>query len=557
MDQEKIYDANLNSYSLNELYELLTPVIDKVFGENKKTINPAKLKKISLEVIRECITSFNINSGISFKEYFEKEISNYFNLHINKKNRNNLLKSFIDSNIELVNSYDSALVQMNKLCVFFDQTGHKPKFSECEKLLKEEKINNLLKIIVEKNIELIKSGEINDMFNNELFSLLIDAYCTINEIYEYDIEDNDLSFSVELEQMYFSEIIKYPLLTKEQEVELFNRYNSGDETAKELLIKHNLRIVVSIAKNFLNKYHGSLQFLDLISEGNLGLIRAVEKFDVSKGYKFSTYAVWWIRQSINSSIKRNGKIIRLPFYVYSTKNKIDKTRIELEAKLNREPTTEEIAEAMNIPVTTVDEINNAMQDIVSLNEPLDCGENSDEFGDLIPSDDESVETKAEQKFLQSDILNICHKAKLSEMEILVLIEYYGIKTYPKNFTEIGKKYNKTRERIRQIHGKAIEKLLNFGEKNQLAVYIYDNDDPVIKISPKQTEYITLSLLENNIDSEILTLLEQSLLKKLYGITEERESIEEISRKTHLTIKRIIEIHDKAINKIKNQKKLIK
>lgn len=557
MDQEKIYDANLNSYSLNELYELLTPVIDKVFGENKKTINPAKLKKISLEVIRECITSFNINSGISFKEYFEKEISNYFNLHINKKNRNNLLKSFIDSNIELVNSYDSALVQMNKLCVFFDQTGYKPKFSECEKLLKEEKINNLLKIIVEKNIELIKSGEINDIFNNELFSLLIDVYCTINEIYEYDIEDNDLSFSVELEQIYFSEIIKYPLLTKEQEVELFNRYNSGDETAKELLIKHNLRIVVSIAKNFLNKYHGSLQFLDLISEGNLGLIRAVEKFDVSKGYKFSTYAVWWIRQSINSSIKRNGKIIRLPFYVYSAKNKIDKTRIELEAKLNREPTTEEIAEAMNIPVTTVDEINNAMQDIVSLNEPLDCGENSDEFGDLIPSDDESVETKAEQKFLQSDILNICHKAKLSEMEILVLIEYYGIKTYPKNFTEIGKKYNKTRERIRQIHGKAIEKLLNFGEKNQLAVYIYNNDDPVIKISPKQTEYITLSLLENNIDSEILTLLEQSLLKKLYGITEERESIEEISRKTHLTIKRIIEIHDKAINKIKNQKKLIK
>ena len=268
-------------------------------------------------------------------------------------------------------------------------------------------------------------------------------------------------------RMYFKEIGKVPLLTAEEERELAIRIEQGDEEAKKKLCESNLRLVVSIARRYLNR---GLSFLDLIQEGNLGLIKAVEKFDYTKGYKFSTYATWWIRQAITRSIADQARTIRIPVHMVETINKLIRVSRQLLQEYGREPTSEEIAREMGISVEKVREIKKISQDPVSLETPI--GEEEDShLGDFIPDEDiPSPVDAAAYSMLQKQLREVLDT--LSEREKKVLILRFGLDDgRPRTLEEVGREFNVTRERIRQIEAKALRKLRHPSRSRKLKDYL--------------------------------------------------------------------------------------
>ena len=268
-------------------------------------------------------------------------------------------------------------------------------------------------------------------------------------------------------RMYFKEIGKVPLLSAEEERELAIRIEQGDEEAKKKLCESNLRLIVSIARRYLNR---GLSFLDLIQEGNLGLIKAVEKFDYTKGYKFSTYATWWIRQAITRSIADQARTIRIPVHMVETINKLIRISRQLLQEYGREPTSEEIAREMGISVEKVREIKKISQDPVSLETPI--GEEEDShLGDFIPDEDiPSPVDAAAYSMLQKQLREVLDT--LSEREKKVLILRFGLDDgRPRTLEEVGKEFNVTRERIRQIEAKALRKLRHPSRSKKLRDYL--------------------------------------------------------------------------------------
>lgn len=255
-------------------------------------------------------------------------------------------------------------------------------------------------------------------------------------------------------RMYLKEIGKIPLLTAEEEVELAKRMEQGDMEAKRKLIESNLRLVVSIAKKYIGR---GMLFLDLIQEGNLGLIRAVEKFDWRKGYKFSTYATWWIRQAITRAIADQARTIRIPVHMVETINKLTRISRQLVQELGREPTTEELAEAMNMPPDKIEEILKVAQEPISLETPI--GEEEDShLGDFI--EEKTILSPSEaaaKQLLKEQLESILNTLSKREREVLKL--RFGLEDgRPSTLEEVGKRFGVTRERIRQIEAKALRKL---------------------------------------------------------------------------------------------------
>ena len=268
-------------------------------------------------------------------------------------------------------------------------------------------------------------------------------------------------------RMYLKEIGKVSLLTADEERELAIRMEQGDEEAKKKLCESNLRLVVSIAKRYLNR---GLSFLDLIQEGNLGLIKAVDKFDYTKGYKFSTYATWWIRQAITRSIADQARTIRIPVHMVETINKLIRISRQLLQEYGREPTSEEIAKEMGITVEKVREIKKISQDPVSLETPI--GEEEDShLGDFIPDDDVPAPVDAAAySMLKEQLMDVLDT--LSDREKKVLMLRFGLEDgRPRTLEEVGKEFNVTRERIRQIEAKALRKLRHPSRSKKLKDYL--------------------------------------------------------------------------------------
>ena len=268
-------------------------------------------------------------------------------------------------------------------------------------------------------------------------------------------------------RMYLKEIGKVPLLTAEQEQDLAQRMLEGDEDAKSQLIEANLRLVVSIAKRYLGR---GMQFLDLIQEGNLGLIKAVDKFDHSKGFKFSTYATWWIRQAITRAIADQARTIRIPVHMVETINRLVREQRALIQELGREPTVEEIAERMNLSVEKVREIQKISQEPVSLEKPI--GEEEDShLGDFIPDDDAmSPADQVAYTLLKEQLLDAMKGLTAREEKVLRL--RFGLDDgRQRTLEEVGKEFNVTRERIRQIEAKALRKLRHPSRSKKLKDYI--------------------------------------------------------------------------------------
>lgn len=330
--------------------------------------------------------------------------------------------------------------------------------------LNQEQMNEIYEFLEEKEIDVLQIG--NDDEEDEIEEIIL------SERDEIDVEKIDLSVpeGVGIDdpvRMYLKEIGKVPLLNAEEEVEFAKKIEEGNESAKKRLAEANLRLVVSIAKRYAGR---GMSFLDLIQEGNLGLIKAVEKFDYEKGFKFSTYATWWIRQAITRAIADQARTIRIPVHMVETINRVSRTSRQLLQELGREPQPEEIAEVMGISVERVREVMKISQEPVSLEMPI--GEEEDShLGDFIQ--DEQVALPADvatHTVLKEQLEEVLET--LTEREQKVLKLRFGLEDgRSRTLEEVGREFDVTRERIRQIEAKALRKLRHPSRSKKLKDYL--------------------------------------------------------------------------------------
>ena len=324
-----------------------------------------------------------------------------------------------------------------------------------------EQMDKLYELLESNNIQVV-----DDFANVNLDDLDFSLENTEPEKVEEPTANETVSIDDPV-KVYLKEIGRVPLLTPEEETALAMRIIEGDETAKKRLSEANLRLVVSIAKRYVGR---GMQFLDLIQEGNLGLIKAVEKFDYTKGFKFSTYATWWIRQAITRAIADQARTIRIPVHMVETINKVKKVSSQLLHKNGHEPTAEEIADELVMPVDKVREIMRVAQEPVSLETPI--GEEEDShLGDFIPDDDAPAPADAASHTLLKEQLEDV-LASLTDREAKVLRLRFGLEDgRPRTLEEVGKEFDVTRERIRQIEAKALRKLRHPSRSKKLKDFL--------------------------------------------------------------------------------------
>ena len=336
--------------------------------------------------------------------------------------------------------------------------------------LTEDKMDLILEYLEKANIDVVNSsieetGKEDDLLLGDEDDIILSEEDEV-EI----IDDVDVLEGVSTEdpvRMYLKEIGNVPLLSTEEEIELAKKVEEGDEAAKKKLTEANLRLVVSIAKKYVGR---GMPFLDLIQEGNMGLMKAVDKFDYSKGYKFSTYATWWIRQAITRGIADTGRTIRVPVHMVETINKTLRMTRTLLQELGREPTPEEVAERLNVPVARVREVLKISRDPVSLDTPI--GEEDDShLGDFIEDDSAlSPADSAAFSMLRAELSTALES--LTDRERQVVRLRFGLEDgRARTLEEVGKEFNVTRERIRQIEAKALRKLRHPSRSKRLKDFL--------------------------------------------------------------------------------------
>ncbi len=391
---------------------------------------------------------------------------------------NNSIKDFDEISIEIDEIKKDIIEELISVASDNDGLITEEQFKAVESYseLSEEDIEDIEKKLIEENIELVKDRDhieketLDD--DDDLKEDTDDDDDKDEPAEEVEIKVDDLSNIKGLNvddpvKMYLKEIGKIPLLTAEEEVDLAKRMEAGDNYAKKRLAETNLRLVVSIAKRYVGR---GMQFLDLIQEGNLGLMKAVEKFDYKRGFKFSTYATWWIRQAITRAIADQARTIRIPVHMVETINKLVRIERQLIQELGRDPTNEEIAKEMGIEVEKVREVRKIAQEPVSLETPI--GEEEDShLGDFIEDETAIAPDEAANFTMLREQLNEI-LGTLNDRERKVLELRFGLTDgTPRTLEEVGKEFNVTRERIRQIEAKALRKLKHPSRSQKLKDFL--------------------------------------------------------------------------------------
>ena len=370
---------------------------------------------------------------------------------------------------ELINQLVKKAKTKKNILTYTDMADYLDSFD-----LDKNTVDEIYEVLLAKDIEIASETEPEDFAmilddEDDLDGHSEDDGIVMTESGEIDIEAT-LPKGIAVDdpvRMYLKEIGKVPLLSAEEEIELAKRMEAGDEEAKKRLCEANLRLVVSIAKRYVGR---GMLFLDLIQEGNLGLIKAVDKFDYRKGYKFSTYATWWIRQAITRSIADQARTIRIPVHMVETINKLIRVSRQLLQTYGREPTPEEIAKEMQISVEKVREIQKIAQEPVSLETPI--GEEEDShLGDFIPDDDVPAPAEAAAfSMLKEQLVEVLDTLTDREQKVLKL--RFGLEDgRSRTLEEVGKEFDVTRERIRQIEAKALRKLRHPSRSRKLKDYL--------------------------------------------------------------------------------------
>ena len=423
--------------------------------EKQLITNMALLTKISQEELKKMLKK------MSFKEA-DAIITEYI-MEDAEKRPKSLLKKYYTYCINMNENYKKMIEDIRKFSIKYLIDIDISKASYIVR--NSSKVNNIMKDFVGENTTYYS---LNDLLSqNNLTATFIEAYCDIHDINIIDDTDT-LEMSSDGMVTYFKSIPK-EVLTREEEKEFYSQYKAGDEKAKVSFIEHNLRLAVSIAARFTG--HG-VDKDDLVQAGNEGLLRAFEKFDPDKGYKFSTYATWWIRQSVTREIDHSGRSIRLPVYILEKIRVYKRIHVEYSREYGRKPTDEELIEKMNISKEQLDNLRVYMDNIVSLETPVgeeDHGEQST-LGDFVVQDSLPL---PEDYTINNDIISrvdeeLDNSSRLTKREIEVLKYRFGFYGEPLTLEEVGKIYNVTRERIRQVEERAKSKLSHNGELRDLA-----------------------------------------------------------------------------------------
>ena len=455
----------IRTMSSEQILESLLFIIDAIY--NKFSFANLSKQDYYNMVIKEIEnTKSSFNSDKNYVDYLKKIIESKMIEMIKTKLLDHnesirILNNYIQITVKKTDDYNVIMKQIRAFNSFLEKYNYVPTPEILIELInKNENLNDLIKIIFLKNKDMIVSGDIEKLTDNNTLILLLEAYCLINNIEIKQSEENNIYYDDDLKltdsvKIYLREIGEYPLLSIEQQRDLALKILDGDNKARELFINSNLRLVVNVAKRYIGN---GLTFLDLIQEGNLGLITAVDKYDVKKGFNFSTYAIWWIRQAITKAIEYKGRTIRIAAHVYEKVQLYKKIFRNLEIKLNREPTINEIADEMELSVSEVSDLQQLQIDVVSINAIIE-DEKRTELEDFIVSTDESPEDIATKENMKQDINNLLISCNLKPRERDILILRYGLDgKEPMTLVEIGKIYNLTRERVRQIESNALKKI---------------------------------------------------------------------------------------------------
>ena len=528
-------DSLYNQYSyvnisIDEYYKLVLQQINKLYKNEDiklfKIILTDNLNKVLKRLVKEQLN----NPDVSFI----------------------ICNNFINNNCNGEKNYKDSLKQIQVINSFFKDNFFTPDLNLLNDLLiKNTYLYNIAESIFKNNEELITNGNAFLLSKDDFLTTILEIYCDYNNIkIDYENEDfseNEETYYIDSTKKYLDEMRKHSLLTKEEERELFIKITHGDKLAKNKVIESNLKLVFPIAKRLTD--HG-IDFLELIQEGNIGLMIAVDKFDYTKGYKFSTYATWWIRNRINRFITNNARTIRIPVHMVEKIRKMNQIKGMLFQELNREPTEKEIARKMNTTVEKVREVFKASRKVISLE--MAVGEEKDSYlKDCIPDKiNISPEEYGISKVLKEEINNIFQTLSKREQKILDL--RFGLTDGTMHtLNEVGNYFNITRERVRQIEVKALRKLRSPRSIQMLDELQYKkikniNPDVSINLIIK-----TYNKLQDSSEKEIYGLY--------YGFTKKPSSVKDIALKfgysedyIRAVVQKIKHRHKKIINQDLNK-----
>lgn len=448
----------IKTMTFEELYKLLTPTLREI-GKEYSYISPSKkaidnwLKKIVEEKYKKVISNDRVTS-IDFTTVVKKNINHYLKKTFTEGKGLEIFNRYVDKNVK---GRKKTQYFFKKIIDFFYGFNYYPDNEVCLSLLNNnKKVNQILAKVVEEKKYLLGKMEIEKIFKDDISVSLVETYCILNNIkiiqdnIDNDI-DNNVDYMDDNTTNYFN--LGASLLTEEEKVELLVRVKQGDKKARDIMVEKNLKLVIKIAV----KYQGrGLELSDLVQEGSIGLMKSIDKFDLKKGCRFSTYATWWIRQAIVRAVHEQGRTVRLPVNLNEKIIKTKNTITKLEKELGREPTTEEIANNLNVSIKKVEKILTASQTMTSINQRIN-DDNDSELGDLIENNTATPEEVIVEKITSEEIQD--KLSILSDRQRQVIILRFGLDgNEPKTLQEIGDIIGCTRENVRLIELRILKKL---------------------------------------------------------------------------------------------------
>lgn len=501
----KLNLKKIQQMNSQEIFELLLPNINKIYN----SFNYIELSKQDYYdlVLKEITNSKKLyTDNQPYSDYLKMKICNALaerirSLLLQPDSSIKLINNFINQKFDKVKNYEDSLKYFKNLNSFFEKYDFIPSIDLLLEIINHNSyFYNMIDLVFKNYCTQIMNGNLEQLFDNSTLILTIETYCMMKNIeidkteeltsYDYDETDFQTTDSV---QLYLQEIYKIPLLSSEQERELAQKIAEGDTKARKLFIESNLRLVVSIAKRYLGR---GLSLLDLIQEGNIGLMIAVDRFDVSRGIKFSTYATQWIRQGITRSIENKSRNIRIPVNMYEKIGAYKKAIIALESKLNRQPTINEIANAMGLSISKVTELHKLQIDTVSMNAFV--GDEDTELENFIPTADETPEDIVIAGIMQDQVKDLLEKCGLKPREIEVLMLRFGFNDRePMTLEQIGKKLEITQKRVSQIKARALMKIRNSKHVKEFAEYMQNPDQTLENMEKYKKEYIKTGQFKND------------------------------------------------------------